>query len=273
MLWTYVNIHSGWIFKTHALTHADMVPYICLDFSCKGAPPGSVVDQKNLMLSLILPKSKKVKRKATPLLPEKLYRSHRTFKIKREFDEPPLSNPNNRVALETRHWLTIEDALTASGCVLLCYELATGYAEPQGRGEKWTCRTCRLASKNYTLSVNSHSHGKIHHFWWYLVGKMGIFICELLVSGRVTWQWKNPTSWRWYFLLKVVSLDHGYVSWFPGYGFFRFGTTWLEIQVAWIDLDMMEKIQPLAIGVHKRTCIICIRMYRISWWWNTVYQQ
>ena len=91
---------------------------------------------KNLMLSLILPKSKKVKRKATPLLPEKLYRNHRTLKIKREFDEPPLSNPNNRVALETRHWLTIEDAFTASGCVLLCYELAAGYAEPQGRGEK-----------------------------------------------------------------------------------------------------------------------------------------
>ena len=100
MLWTYVYIHPGWTFKRH--TYADMVPYICLDFSYKGAPPGSVVDQcrsmKTWCCPWFCPNPKKNKRKAKPLLPEKLYRNHRTFKIKREFDEPPLSNPNNRVA-------------------------------------------------------------------------------------------------------------------------------------------------------------------------------
>ena len=38
---------------------------------------------------------------------------------------------------ETRHWLTIEvSAFIDGGCVLLCYELATGYGEPQGRGRE-----------------------------------------------------------------------------------------------------------------------------------------
>ena len=56
------------------------------------------------------------------------------------FDEPPFCLSNQKTkkkcGKKTRHWLTIEDAFIDGGCVLLCYELATGYGEPQGRGRE-----------------------------------------------------------------------------------------------------------------------------------------
>lgn len=97
---------------------------------------------KNLMLSLILPKSKKKQKKGNTSSARKALQKPPDLKNITWIRWTTFVQPKQSRGEETWHWLTIEDAFTASGCVLLCYELAAGYAEPQGSGrEFWMKQT------------------------------------------------------------------------------------------------------------------------------------